>query len=121
MSRAAKSVFFFGIYALLLGATLVVAPNVLMKIFSVPETTEVWIRVVGMLILLLGYLYVRTGTDKKDMTNFFRLTIHTRTSVIVFLTIFVLLNYVEPIIIFFGVIDLAGALWTTLALRSAVN
>lgn len=118
MNRAAKSVFIFGIYVLLLGGFLVVAPNVLLKIFNVPETSEVWIRIVGMLILFLGYFEVRAATAKKDMTVFFKWTVFTRSSVIVFLTVFVLLDYVKPILILFGVIDLAGALWTALALRS---
>ncbi len=81
MNRAAKSVFFFGIYVLLLGATLVVAPNVLLRIFNVPETSEVWIRIVGMLILFLGYIEVRAAIGKKDMTEFFRWTVFTRSSV----------------------------------------
>ncbi len=119
MSRVTKSIFFFGIYVLLLGATLVVAPNVLLKIFNVPETSEVWIRVAGMLVFIIGYYYVRAATDKKDMTNFFRWTIYARTSVLVFFTVFVLLNYVKPILILFGVIDLAGAIWTAQALRSS--
>ena len=86
MSRAAKSVFFFGIYVILFGVILVVAPNVLLKIFYVPETSEVWIRVVGMLVLFLGYFYIRASTNIEGSTKFFRWTIYTRSSVIVFFT-----------------------------------
>jgi len=118
MSRAAKSIFYFGIYVLLLGGILIVAPNVLLNIFKVPETSEVWIRVAGVMVLLIGYYYVRAATDEKGLTKFFRWTIYTRSSVIVFFSIFVLLNYVQPILILFGVFDLAGAIWTALALRS---
>ena len=118
MSRAAKSIFFFGIYVISLGVLLVVAPNVLLRFFSVPETSEVWIRVVGVVVLLIGYYYVRAAIDNKGMTKFFRWTIYTRSSVIVFFTVFVLLNYVKPTLILFGVFDLAGAIWTALALRS---
>ncbi|MCJ7579004.1 MAG: hypothetical protein MUP98_00545 [Candidatus Aminicenantes bacterium] len=119
MSRAAKSVFFFGIYVILLGVFLVLAPNVLLKFFNVPETSEVWIRVAGVLVLLIGYYYVRAATNEEGLTKFFRWTIYTRSSVIVFFTVFVLLNYVKPILILFGVFDLAGAIWTALALRSS--
>jgi len=118
MNRVAKSIFIFGIYLLLLGTTLVVVPNVLLKIFNVPETSEVWIRIVGMLILFLGYFYIRASTDTEGSMSFIRWTNITRPLVIVFLTVFVLLNYVKPILILFGVIDLAAALWTALALRS---
>lgn len=81
MSRAAKSVFFFGIYVISLGVFLVVAPNVLLKLFGVPETSEVWIRVVGVVVLLIGYYYVRAATNEEGMTKFFRWTIYTRSSV----------------------------------------
>ncbi len=121
MSRAAKSIFFFGIYVISLGVFLVVAPNVLLKFFSVPETSEVWIRIVGVVVLVIGYYYVRAAIDNKGMTKFFRWTIYTRSSVIVFFTVFVLLNYIEPTLILFGVIDLAGAIWTALALRTSTK
>ena len=121
MSRAAKSVFFFGIYVLLLGAILVVAPNVLLKIFNIPETSEVWIRVVGMLVLIIGYYYVRAAINEEGLTKFFRWTIYARSSVVVFFIVFVLLNYIKPTLILFGVFDLAGAIWTALALRSSTR
>ena len=119
MSRAAKSLFFFGLYVISLGVFLVVAPNVLLKIFNVSETNEVWIRVVGVLVLIIGYYYVRAATDKKDMSNFYRWTIYARTSVLVFFVVFVLLDFVKPALILFGVFDFAGAVWTALALRSS--
>ncbi len=78
MSRAAKSVFFFGIYVLSLGVVLIIAPNVLLKLFGVPETSEVWIRVVGVVVLIIGYYYVRIATNEEGMTKFFRWTIYTR-------------------------------------------
>ena len=57
MSKAAFSVFVFSIYLLVMGFVLVVMPNHLLSLFQLPETNEVWIRVVGMLILILGLYY----------------------------------------------------------------
>ena len=37
------------------GLVLLVTPNVLLGLFSVPATTDVWIRVVGRLLLYLGF------------------------------------------------------------------
>jgi uncharacterized membrane protein len=54
MSHPAKSLFAFGCYLVLLGVTLLLAPNVLLGLFRLPLTTDVWIRVVGMLVLFLG-------------------------------------------------------------------
>lgn len=41
-----------------------------------------------------------------------------RSSVIVFFGAFVLLGFVSPVLILFGLVDLLGAVWTALALRS---
>jgi len=118
MSRAARSVFFFSIYVISLGVFLVVAPNILLKFFNIPETSEVWIRVVGMMVLLIGFYYFQAATNEEGLTKFFRWTIYARSTVIIFFSIFVLLNFIKPTLILFGVFDLAGAIWTTLALRS---
>ncbi|MGQ0670267.1 MAG: hypothetical protein ACT4PO_11445 [Actinomycetota bacterium] len=40
-----------------------------------------------------------------------------RLSLIVALAVFVVLDYVEPIVFVFGVADALGALWTVVALR----
>ncbi|BBN57143.1 hypothetical protein TRE132_52680 [Pseudomonas chlororaphis subsp. aurantiaca] len=54
MSHPGKSVFLFGLYMLLLGAALVLAPNLLLPLFGFALTDEVWIRVMGQLALYLG-------------------------------------------------------------------
>ena len=119
MSKAAKSLFYFGVYHVILGIILVVVPNLLLTLLALPMTTEVWIRVVGMLVLLLGYYYIQAA--RKELTAFFQWTIYSRLSVIVFFIAFVAFGFVKPIIILFGVIDLLGAAWTGLTLRSSGN
>lgn len=115
MSNSARSVFVFGLYLLVLGIVLLVAPNFLLGMFFLPSTSEVWIRVVGMLVLLLGFYY--TQAARKEMTDFFRWTVYVRSTVIVFFTVFVLLGLASPPLILFGAVDLLGAVWTGLALR----
>ena len=117
MSNSAKSVFVFGIYLIVVGLGFLVIPNVLLPLFGFPETNEVWVRVVGMLIVLLAFYCIQTA--RKELTDFFQLTVYARASVIVFFTVFVVLDLTEPMLILFGVIDLLGAIWTELALRSS--
>jgi len=50
MSKAAFTVKAFGVCLAVLGLTLVVASNVLLGLFGIPATSEVWIRVVGELV-----------------------------------------------------------------------
>jgi hypothetical protein len=117
MSKGARSVFVFGLYLFLLGGILIIAPNILLQLFSVPPTTEVWIRVAGMLIIFLGFYYVQTA--RNEIIQFFRWSVYVRASVIVFFVMFVVLGLAPSQLIIFGAIDLLAAVWTALELRSA--
>ena len=115
MTAAAKSICYFGFYLYVVGLTLMIAPNFLFKILQLPETKEVWIRVVGVVAFTIGYYYHRAGTE--NIQSFFKHTIPTRIFVFLTFTTFVLADYVSPVLIIFGVIDLAGAVWTWMSLK----
>ena len=116
MSKSAQSLFVFSIYLFILGLTLIVIPNVLLNLFTLPETNEVWIRVLGVVLAILGFYYFLAS--KSEMKKFFQWTVYGRASVIIFFIIFVLLDFAPPILILFGFIDAVSALWTHLSLRS---
>jgi hypothetical protein len=116
MSRAAVSMFAFAVYLFVLGVVLLVAPNVLLGIFGFEPTTEVWVRIVGMLVVLLGYYYLSAA--RGEVTPFMRWSANARPFVIVFFAVFVALGWAKPALILFGVVDLAGAVWTHVALRT---
>lgn len=117
MSRPARSVCVFAGYLVLLGFILVAAPNLLLTTFGIPPTNEVWIRVVGVLVVILGFYFAQAA--RKEITDFFRWTVPARSAVIVFFIAFVLLGWAKPVIILFGAIDLIGAIWTFMALHSS--
>ena len=117
MSKAATSVFVFGIYLVLIGLGFLVAPNIPLGLFGFPTTTEPWIRIVGLLSLILAYYYIQTA--RTEITEFFRYTVHARAAVIVVFAAMVLLGLAQPMLIMFGVVDLLAAIWTALALRAA--
>ena len=117
MSKSARSVFVFGLYLVALGIVLLVLPNFLLGMFFLPSTTEVWIRVVGMLLLFLALYYIQAA--RKEMTDFFQWTVYVRATVILFFTAFVVLGFASPPLVLFGVVDLLGAIWTGLELRSS--
>jgi hypothetical protein len=108
MSKSGVSVFVFGLYLGALGITLLVVPNFLLGVFTLPSTNEVWIRVVGMLVLFLCFYY--TQAARKEITDFFPLTVYVRPTVILFFTVFVLLGFARWPLILFGGVDLLGAL-----------
>ena len=115
MTAAAKSVCYFGFYLYVTGITLIAAPNFLLSTLQLPNTNEVWIRVVGVLALCIGYYYHRAGAG--NIQAFFKHTIPTRIFVFLSFTAFVLLNYISPMLILFGAVDFAGAVWTWWALK----
>ena len=117
MSKAAKSVLVFGIYLVAIGLGFLVVPNTPLALLGFPTTSEPWIRVVGMLLLLLAYYYVQAA--RNEMRSLFRWTVHTRSSVVVFFGVFVALGLAQPMLIGFGVIDLLAAIWTHRALRDS--
>jgi len=117
MSNAAKSIFAHGIYLLGLAVVLLTIPNVPLKIVGLPETNEVWIRVVGMMSLVLGYYFVQSA--RRDETGFFRSTILPRSSAIVFFIIFVVLGFAPINLLILIAVDPVFILWTVWALRSS--
>lgn len=116
MSKSAKSVQFFGIYLIGLGILLILVPNVILAFAAMPPTGEVWIRLAGMLVLILGSFYVMAG--RNELTPFFRWTLVTRLSALFILSGFILSGLASPFMLLFWLPDLAGALWTYQALRS---
>jgi hypothetical protein len=116
MTAAALSMFAFGIYLLLSGLSLMLAPNMLFAILGVPASSEVWPRVVGMLTGILGFYFIQAA--RKNVVEFFRWTLYARFFVLIAFAAFVVLDLASPVLLLFGVIDALGAIWTALALRS---
>jgi hypothetical protein len=116
MSKSARSVFVFAIYLFVLGATLVVAPGLIIRAFGFPEPDDLWIRIVGMLVIILGFYYSHAA--HAEFRAFFGWTVIARTAVPLFFITFVLAGLAPPILVLFGLVDFAAALWTFLALRS---
>jgi hypothetical protein len=116
MSRAALSAQVFAVYVMATGAAFVVAPNALLSLFGVPPTTEPWAHVVGVLAFMIG-IYAWVG-GRHDHRPFLVASVATRVLVFAAFTSLVLLDVAPPVLALFGVVDLAGALWTCVALRA---
>ena len=115
MSKAARSLFVFGVYLIIIGLGFLVMPNLVLRLFGFPETSEPWIRVMAMLLLFTAYYYI--FASRNEMTEFIRITVYSRAAVILFFAAFVLLDLAQPILLLFGAVDLVAAIWTWLSLR----
>jgi len=116
MSKAAISILVFGCYILINAVTLLAKPDLLLGTLGLPPTHEPWLRVFGAVIFVLALYYIQAA--RQEVTPFFRWTTWGRPLLLVGLIILAVLRLVPPIVIVFGVIDLAGAAWTAVALRS---
>ncbi|MBN2145749.1 MAG: hypothetical protein JW726_00115 [Anaerolineales bacterium] len=115
MSRSAKSVFYFGVYIALLGVLLIFSPNTLLELVNLPPTNDVWIRLVGMLLIFMGFFYIQAA--RHNLVPFFKWTLATRGVAIFFVLGFWLSGLTSWIILAFWLGDLAGLLWTWISLR----
>ena len=116
MSKAGRSLFIFGIYAMVSGI-----PGHHPKCpfhFTWPFNNIGGLaRFAGVLAIVIGFYEMQSG--RKSIVDFLWWSIYARASFIIFLAIFALLGLAKPVIILLGVIDLVGAAWTFIALRKA--
>ncbi|MFN8357951.1 MAG: hypothetical protein U0Y10_26050 [Spirosomataceae bacterium] len=116
MSKSAKTVLFFSYYLFLVGLQLLFIPNVFTKTAQLPEAHEPYIRVVGILAIILGVYYYQSA--KNELTSFLKSTIWGRSLYFLGAVGLVVSQVAPPIFIAFGLVDLLGAVWTWQALKS---
>jgi hypothetical protein len=116
MSRSAFTAKVFAIYLFVVSPVLVFAPNFLLTLFGIAPTSDVWIRVVGVIAFNLGiYAWVAARHENKP---FLEASVYTRGSVFCAFVVFALMGFASPVIVLFGTVDLCGGLWTWYALRA---
>lgn len=116
MKNPSLSLTVFGVYLLAVGAGFIFIPNLILPLLGLATTTEVWVRVVGLVawILAMYFLYLA----RPDERRFMRATVYARVIFFTGISVLVLAGFGSPILIAFGLIDLAGATWTWYALRA---
>jgi glucose uptake protein GlcU len=104
-------------YVVFSGISLLFFPNFLLRIFGLEPTSEIWIRVLGMLVLALSFYYY--AMYKNGGKEVIRATVQGRLFFCVGLLMFVILGMVKPVLIFFAVAETGLALWTLSEVRKA--
>lgn len=116
MSRAARSVLVFGIYIGVVGLLLCTLPNLVIGPLGFPEAREPWIRVLGVVVVVVAFYYVQAA--RHELTPFIQWTVPARVIVLVGFVLLVVAGHVAPSLILFGLIDAAGAAWTAFELAA---
>ena len=115
MSRAAKTILAFGLYLAILGGGVALAPDAMLALFGQPPAHEPWLRLLGVVSLVLGGYYI--GAARGELTPFFRMTLYGRAAGCAGFAACVGLGWAPRFVLLIAAIDGAGALWTFRALR----
>lgn len=116
MSKKSVSVMVFGIYYLLTGLSYLILPDLALSLLGFPVEGTLYLRIAGIVMGIVGYFYIQTA--RQELEPFFRLTIHTRSAAFVLLVALVVFGLAQPVLALFGLVDLAGAIWTWLITRN---
>jgi hypothetical protein len=119
MSRAAVSVFVFGLYMLGQGAVLMLAPQLLLGAIGVPVPSDAWVRVVGWCLIVLGAYYVLLA--RLEQRTFFSVSAIVRLLQFGFFLALWTARLIKPVLVGFSALELASGAWTLAVLdRKAV-
>lgn len=105
-------------YMVGMGVGFLFIPNVILPVFGLQTTDEVWIRILGALVVVFsGYYFVMI---KEKSLPFFRASTVGRYVFCASLVAFVLLGLGEKPLYLFVALETGLAIWTHMALRKVV-
>ena len=114
MNAVTLSIFIWGIYVILIGLLLVFIPGKMLAMCGQEEPKDHWARIAGIIIISLGYFYLNSAQN--EVYSFYQASIYARFFGLIGFSGLAFFKMAKPRIIFFGIIDAFGAIWTLLAL-----
>jgi hypothetical protein len=114
-SPGARSLQAFGLYLCGTGALLLLAPALVLAPLNLPVPQDVWIRILGVVALALGYTDVMTS--KAGIVQMFWASVWRRAAAGVALLTLVMTGIAPTPVVLFALVDMGAAAWTALALR----
>jgi hypothetical protein len=115
MSNSAKSVFLYSISASFLGLVLMVLPDLFLTILRLAPSDEVWIRIVGLFLLVVAVYYYLAA--RHEILIIIKASVFIRLSLIFFYAVFVFMKMIALNIMIIPILDLLTGLWTLFLLR----
>ncbi len=115
MSRTAISVYVWGLYLVSAGTLLALIPGIFLPLVGVPAPANFWPRFLGIVFIVLGGFFLVAA--KNNLGPFFRATIPARIFGWLGLSTLYLTGLGPKALLFFGMIDLIGAISTAVAMR----
>jgi hypothetical protein len=116
MTNAARSLFVFGVYAVLAGLSLVLVPGVVLSVLGFPPAADGWVRVVGVLAVCVGAYHLVSA--RSESRPYLRASVPVRLGFGIGLAGLVVTSQMPRALLLFAAVDVLGAVWTAIALRS---
>ena len=98
------------VYVIVSGLQLLLVPNLLLGIFGFDPTSEIWIRVMGMLVLVLSFYYYAIAHHGNE--PIVKSTVYGRLLFCAGLVAFVVLGMAKPALIGFALLETGLAIWS---------
>ena len=116
MSKAAKSLFVFSLYAIVMGLAFLAVPEMLISILQLPPLSSGWARAIGLLVLVIGvYENVSARSESLPMI---KASVYARFGFALGMLILIGVGQMPVAALPLALIDAAGASWTQFALKS---
>ena len=116
MDKTSLSIRFYSFYLFLMGLGMVLMPNFFLTILGFEQTAVIWIRMLGLFTFTTGIYYFYSSAH--NQTAFYKATIFGRIFFFVMTVIFVFAFHQPLTLALIGSVDLMGALWTYLTLKT---
>lgn len=113
MSHRARSLYIFGIYVFVVGAAFIIVPGPLSTLLKLPMATVGWMRIVGLLALVIGTYDMISG--RSESVPHIHASIWIRFGFAIGTAVLVVTKQMPPTVLLFSATDTAGALWTMLS------
>jgi hypothetical protein len=115
----ARSLFAFGLYVIIAGLGLALAPGLVLELLGFPPPGDGWVRVVGIIAVFVGMYHVIAA--RHELMPYIRATVPARVMFALALGVLVISKVMPPSLLLFAAVDLAGAIWTGVALDRSLS
>ncbi|MFK7982985.1 MAG: hypothetical protein AB8G86_23600 [Saprospiraceae bacterium] len=110
MDAAALSIYAFGIYEMIAGLGFLCFPNLILSFFKIEKTVEPWIRMVGILAILIGFYHFKIG--QLAIIQLYWVTIYARIGFICSIIGLVSTKQAPSQLILFSIASILSTIWT---------
>ena len=111
-----KSLTFQTIFLAFTALQLIFIPNVFLSTFGFDTTIEIWIKVIGIILLALSVVYF--GINRYANTSLIKITVLARLTAGIGLIILVLTGEAKSSLFIFAALDMATAIWTYFEIKN---